>query len=181
VTTLFADIRGFTSYSEKLEPEVTVDVLNRYLTLASEAILSEEGTLDKFYGDGVMALFNAPLSQPDHVLRAVRSALKIMDALNEIHQQMLPENRLAFGMGITTGPAVVGSIGSNTIKNYTAIGDSVSLASRLQSHAEPMQILLNVLAYERVRDHVVARELGYVQVKGHSEPDLVFEVLRLKE
>lgn len=180
VTTLFADIRGFTSFSEKLEPEKSVEVLNRYLTLASEAILSEEGTLDKFFGDGVMALFNVPLSQEDHVLRAVRSALKILKALEPIHAELPPENRLVFGVGITTGQAVVGSIGSNQIKNYTAIGDSVNLASRLQSHAEPMQILLNESAYIRVRDQVIARELGYVQIKGHSEPDLVFEVLGLR-
>ncbi len=180
VTTMFADIRGFTSFSEKLEPEVTVDVLNRYLTLASEVILSEEGTLDKFFGDGVMALFNAPLSQPDHTLRAVRSALKILDALREIHEEMPPEDRLSFGIGITVGAAVVGSIGSSRIKNYTAIGDCVSLASRLQSHAAPMQILLNVSAYEMVQDHVIVQELGYIQVKGHSEPDLVFEVMGLK-
>ncbi|HNT76107.1 MAG TPA: adenylate/guanylate cyclase domain-containing protein [Anaerolineae bacterium] len=180
LTTLFADIRGFTTFSEKLAPEESVDVLNRYLTLASEAILSEEGTLDKFFGDGVMALFNAPLSQPDHTLRAVRSALKILDALKVIHQELPPINRLAFGIGITTGPAVVGSIGSTMIKNYTAIGDSVNLASRLQSHAEPMQILLNVPAYQQVAEHVIAREIGYVQVKGHSEPDLVYEVLGLR-
>ncbi len=180
VTTLFADIRGFTAFSEKLEPETTVEVLNRYLTLASEAILSEEGTLDKFFGDGVMAIFNAPLYQADHTLRAVKSALKILDALRDIHGQMPPEDCLAFGIGITTGAAVVGSIGSHTIKNYTAVGDCVSLASRLQSHAAPLQILLNTAAYDNVYMHVRARELGYVQVKGHSEPDLVFEVLGLR-
>jgi adenylate cyclase len=180
VTTLFADIRGFTAFSEKLEPEATVEVLNRYLTLASEAILSEEGTLDKFFGDGVMALFNAPLSQSDHTLRAVRSALKILDALKDTYTELLPENRLAFGIGITAGHAVVGSIGSHAIKNYTAIGDCVSLASRLQTHAGPLQILLNTTAYDNVYMHVRARELGYIQVKGHSEPDLVFEVLGLR-
>ncbi len=180
ITTLFADIRGFTAFSEKLEPETTVEVLNRYLTLASEAILSEEGTLDKFFGDGVMALFNAPLFQADHTLRAVRSALKLLDALKGTYAELPPENRLAFGIGITAGQAVVGSIGSHTIKNYTAIGDCVSLASRLQSHASPLQILLNTTAYDNVCDHVRARELGYIQVKGHSEPDLVFEVLGLR-
>ncbi len=180
VTTLFADIRGFTAFSEKLEPETTVEVLNRYLTLASEAILSEEGTLDKFFGDGVMALFNAPLAQTEHTLRAVRSALKLLDALKGTYAELSPENRLAFGIGITAGHAVVGSIGSHAIKNYTAIGDCVSLASRLQTHASPLQILLNTTAYDNVCDHVRARELGYIQVKGHSEPDLVFEVLGLR-
>jgi len=180
ITTLFADIRGFTAFSEKLEPETTVEVLNRYLTLASEAILSEEGTLDKFFGDGVMALFNAPLSQADHTLRAVRSALKLLDTLKDTYAELLPENRLAFGIGITAGYAVVGSIGSHTIKNYTAIGDCVSLASRLQTHAGPLQILLNTTAYDNVCNRVRARELGFIQVKGHSEPDLVFEVLGLR-
>jgi len=180
ITTLFADIRGFTAFSEKLEPETTVEVLNRYLTLASEAILSEEGTLDKFFGDGVMALFNAPLSQTDHTLRAVRSALKLLDALKGTYAELAPENRLAFGIGITAGHAVVGSIGSHAIKNYTAIGDCVSLASRLQTHAGPLQILLNTTAYDNVYMHVRARELGYIHVKGHSEPDLVFEVLGLR-
>lgn len=181
VTTLFADIRGFTAFSEKLEPEVSVEVLNHYLTLASEAVLSEEGTLDKFLGDGVMAIFNTPLEQPDHTLRAVRSALKIMEALEITHQALPPENRLAFGVGITMGVAVVGSIGSNTIKNYTAIGDSVNLASRLQNLAKPLQILLNVPAYEQVREAVLVQELGYRKIKGHSEPDLVYEVLGLRE
>lgn len=181
VTTLFADIRGFTAFSEKLEPEASVEVLNRYLTLASEAILSEEGTLDKFFGDGVMAIFNAPLAQADHTLRAIRSALTILSTLKKMHKELPPANRLAFGIGITTGHAVVGSIGSTQIRNYTAIGDSVNLASRLQSHATPGQILLSAPAYHLVSDQVISRDLGYIQVKGHSEPDLVFEVLGLKE
>lgn len=180
LTTLFADIRGFTTFSEKLEPEASVEVLNRYLTLASEAILSEEGTLDKFFGDGVMAFFNAPLAQADHALRAVHSALAIRTALVKLHQELPPASRLAFGIGITTGTAVIGSIGSNEIRNYTAIGDCVNLASRLQGHAGPGQILLSAPAYELVRDRVEGRELGYIQVKGHSDPDLVYEVLGLK-
>ncbi len=180
VTILFSDIRGFTAFSEKREPEASVKVLNYYLTLAAEAILAEEGTLDKFLGDGVMAIYNAPLPQPDHVLRAVRSALAIREAIREAHKVMPPDARLSFGVGITTGPAVIGSIGSTKIRNYTAIGDSVNMASRLQAHAKPGQILLNVTAYEAVRDYVIGRELGYVHLKGHSEPDLVYQVLDLK-
>ncbi len=181
LTTLFADIRGFTTFIEKMEPEASVEVLNRYLTLASEAILSEEGTLDKFFGDGVMALFNAPLLQPDHTLRAVRSALVIRESLIQLHHELAPANRLAFGIGITTGTAVIGSIGSTEIRNYTAIGDCVNLAARLQGHAGPGQILLSAEAYERIQEHVVGRELGYIQVKGHSTPDLVYEVLGLQD
>ena len=181
VTILFADIRGFTSFSENLQPEASVEVLNRYLTLASEAVLTEEGTLDKFLGDGVMAIYNAPLAQPDHALRAVHSALAIQRAVKEMHHELPPENRLHFGIGITSGLAVVGSIGSTKIRNYTAIGDTVNLASRLQAQAAPGQVLLDKAAYEHVKDRIIARELGYVQVKGHSEPDLVFEVLGLDE
>ena len=181
VTILFADIRGFTSFSEKLQPEASVEVLNRYLTLASEAVLAEEGTLDKFLGDGVMAIYNAPLAQPDHALRAVRSALAVQKAVREMHNELPPANCLHFGVGITSGLAVVGSIGSTKIRNYTAIGDTVNLASRLQAQAEPGQVLLDKAAYEYVKDRIIARELGYVQVKGHSEPDLVFEVVGLED
>jgi PAS domain S-box-containing protein len=181
VTILFADIRGFTSFSEKLQPEASVEVLNRYLTLASEAVLAEEGTLDKFLGDGVMAIYNAPLAQPDHALRAVRSALAIQEAVKDIHSELPPEDCLHFGIGITSGLAVVGSIGSTKIRNYTAIGDTVNLASRLQAQAEPGQVLVDKSAYGHLKDHIIARELGYVQVKGHSEPDLVFEVLGLED
>ncbi|MBN1873165.1 MAG: GAF domain-containing protein [Anaerolineae bacterium] len=180
VTVLFSDIRGFTSFSEKREPEESVEVLNHYLTLAAEAILAEEGTLDKFLGDGVMAIYNAPLTQEDHVLRAVRSALAIRDAIAGAHKVLPEEAHLSFGVGITTGYAVIGSIGSTKIRNYTAIGDSVNMASRLQSHAKEGEILLNLEAYEVVRDLVIGRELGYIQLKGHSEPDLVFQVLDLK-
>ncbi len=180
VSILFADIRGFTAFSEKLEPEASVEVLNHYLTLAAEAILAEEGTLDKFIGDGVMAIYNAPLAQTDHTLRAVQSALAIRDSITNSHRSMPADQQLNFGVGITMGPAVVGSIGSDAIRNYTAIGDTVNLASRLQSHAGPGQVLLNVTAYERVCEFVHCKELGYIHVKGHSEPDLVFEVLGLK-
>jgi PAS domain S-box-containing protein len=181
VTALFADIRGFTSYSEKVDPEILVEVLNRHLTLAADAILAEEGTLDKFMGDAVMAIFNAPLPQPDHVLRAVRTALTMQRTIAEMHAHLPADERLSFGIGITTDQAVIGNVGSATIHNYTAIGDSVNTAQRLQTHAKPGQILLNTTAYERVREHVIGRELGLVQLKGHSEPDRVFEVLGLTD
>ncbi len=180
ITVLFADIRGFTTFSARVEPEVQVEVLNRHLTLAAEAILAEEGTLDKFLGDAVMALFNAPLPQPDHTLRAVRAALAMQQAIVHLHDHLPPGERLSFGVGITTGQAVVGNIGSATIHNYTAIGDSVNMAQRLQGHAAPGQILLNHAAFERVREHVQGRELGLVHLKGHSEQDWVYEVVGLR-
>ena len=180
-TILFADIRGFTAFGEKLSPEVLVEVLNQHLTLAAQAVLGQEGTLDKFIGDAVMAIFNAPLPQPDHALRAVRAAWNMQQAIVALHADSPPDKQLSFGVGIVTGPSIVGNVGSPELHNYTAIGDSVNLAARLQSYARGGQVLLDVKAYEQVRDQIVARELGAVQIKGHSEPDLVFEVLRLRE
>ncbi len=180
LTVLFADIRNFSIYSEKSTPEDLVQVLNQHLTLAADAVLAEEGTLDKFMGDAVMALFNAPLPQPDHTLRAVRAALAMQQAILKMHADIPEENRLNFGVGITTGSAVVGNIGSTAIHNYTAIGDSVNTASRLQNYARPGQILLNAQAYRRVQEYVIGHEIGMIQLKGHSEPDLIFEITALK-
>ncbi len=181
ITVLFADIRGFTAFSERTDPERLVEILNRYLTLAADAVLNEEGTLDKFMGDAVMAIFNAPLEQTDHTLRAVRAAIAIRDSIRRLHEQLDPPYRLNFGIGITSGASVVGNIGSTEIRNYTAIGDSVNLAYRFQSHAGPGQIFLNELAYRHVQSRVEAVMRGPILVKGHTEPDIVYEVLSLKE
>jgi len=137
ITVLFADIRKFVSFGERVEPEFQIEVLNRHLTVAAEAVLAEDGTIDKFMGDCMMAIFNAPLPQPDHPLRAVRAALRIQQATAEMHAHTPPDEQLKFGVGITTGYAVVGNIGSTTQHTYTAIGDIVNLAYVLQSHANP--------------------------------------------
>ena len=181
ITVLFADIRNFSGFSEHMRPEMLIEILNKHLTLAAEAVLAEEGTLDKFMGDAVMAIFNAPLQQPDHVLRAVRAALKMQQAISYLHADLPPDERLGFGIGVTTGSAVVGNIGSATIQNYTAIGDSVNVAQRLQAQAQANQILLNETAYDWIKHLIIGRELEPVLLKGHSEPNRVFEVIRLQE
>ncbi len=181
VTILFADVRGFVAFGEKVEPEFQIEMLNRHLTRAAEAVMAEQGTLDKFMGDCMMAIFNAPLPQPDHSLRAVRTALNIQRTIAEMHTQIPPDARLHFGIGIATGYAVVGNIGATTLYNYTAIGDIVNLAYLLQSHARPGQILLSAPAYEQVKEHIVGQELGFVHLKGHSKPDLVIEALGLQK
>jgi PAS domain S-box-containing protein len=180
ITSFYADIRGFTSFSEKTRPEFQIEVLNKHLTLAAGAILEHEGTLDKFVGDAVMAVFNTPEPQEDHTLRAVRAALAMQKAIRDGHQQMDEQERLHFGVGITVGEAVVGNIGSAVVQNFTAIGDSVNFSSRLSDIAGPDQIFISAEAYERVKDHVEARLVGDVQVKGHSSPDKVYEILGLK-
>jgi PAS domain S-box-containing protein len=180
ISSFYADIRGFTLFSEKTEPEFQIEVLNKHLALTAEAILSQEGTLDKFVGDSAMALFNAPEPQQDHTLRAVKAALVLQQLVCERHTEMDERERLHFGVGITVGQAVVGNIGSLARKNFTAIGDCVNLSARLSSVAGPDQILISAAAYERVKDWVEARFIGDVQLKGHSQPDSVYEVLGLK-
>ncbi len=180
VTTFFADIRGFTTFSEHLDPERLMDVLNRYLSLGAEAVFLQEGTLDKFQGDMVMAFFNAPVDQEDHALRAVRAALAMRADVQAYHKTVEPSYRLSFGIGINTGEAVVGNVGTAQIKNYTIIGDSVNLAKRLQDYAAPNQILLGSATYELVQEYVVARELEPVRVKGREAVERVFELIDLK-
>jgi len=180
VTVLFADIRGFTSFSEHRDPATLVEVLNRYLALGATAVLEEEGTLDKFMGDAVMAIFNAPLPQPDHTLRAVRAALRLRETVRKVHQNLPPPDRLNFGIGIAVGEAVVGNVGTAQQLNYTAIGACINLAKRLQEHAAPGQILLDHNAYERVREAVEARALPPLSLKGFSTPIEVYELLGLR-
>jgi adenylate cyclase len=180
ITSMFADIRGFTDFSRRHDPETLVDVLNQYLDVGAKAVLAEDGTLDKFMGDAVVALFNAPLPQPDHVLRAVRAALRMQEAVTSLHQDLPPTRQLGYGVGITVGDAVVGNIGTAQQMNYTAIGPSVNLARRLQEAAAPGQVLLTRLAYQRVRAHVEAKLLPEIHVEGIQEPIEVYELLRLR-
>jgi class 3 adenylate cyclase len=180
ITSFYADIRGFTAFSEKTSPEFQIEVLNKHLTLAAAAILAQEGTLDKFVGDSAMAIFNAPEPQEDHTLRAVRAALAMQQAVLVYHTQVDEREQLHFGIGITVGEAVVGNIGSSVVQNFTAVGDCVNFSSRLSGQAGPGQVFISTEAYERVQDQVEARFVGYVQVKGHSQPDPVYEVVGLR-
>jgi PAS domain S-box-containing protein len=180
VTSFYADIRAFTAFSEKTEPEFQIDVLNQHLTLVAEAILAQEGTLDKFVGDAAMAIFNAPEPQEDHTLRAVRAAVAAQQAIRKGHQQMKENERLFFGIGITVGEAVVGNIGSDLLHNYTAIGDCINYSSRLSDIAGPGEIYISAEAYGRVKDHVEVEFMGDVQVKGREAGE-VYRVLSLRE
>jgi adenylate cyclase len=180
IAIVFADIRGFTTFSEHLAPEALVEVLNAYLALAADAVLAHEGTLDKFMGDAVMGLFNVPLDQTEYTLRAAKAALKMQHDIREFHRHTEAAPNLNFGVGINAGEAVVGNIGTEKQRNYTAIGDSVNYAKRLQENAKAGQILMSQAAYDRVKDLVVVNELPPLQVKGRSVAEPVFEVLGLK-
>jgi len=180
ITTMFADIRGFTSFSEKLDPQELVSVLNRYLSVVADAVLKEEGTIDKFLGDAVMAWFNAPIPQPDHMLRAVRAAVGTREAVTELRAQMPPELRLAFGVGIHYGEAVLGLVGTESRLDYTAIGDSVNTAKRIQENSGPNQILISGPAYDLAREWIQVKEVAPIQAKGKREPVPVYEVLGIR-
>jgi len=180
ITILFADIRGFTAYSEKHSPEELVAVLNRYLAAAADAVLASEGTVDKFLGDAVMAWYNAPLPQPDHTLRAVKSALAIRDAVAALHAELPPEAHLDFGVGIHYGDAILGWIGTEKRLEYTAISDSVNTTKRIQENCAKNQILISREAYERVKDEIDAKPFLPLSVKGKTQPLDVYEVLGLK-
>ena len=177
VTILFADIRGFSAFSETRMSDELIEILNRHLSLAAQAVLEQEGTLDKFMGDAVMALFNVPLPQPDHTLRAVQAALAMQEAIAAYQRELDGEVWLSFGVGINVGEAVVGNVGTAELMNYTAIGDSVNLAKGLQENAEAGQILLSQSAYEAVRKHVQVRALEPIKVKGRSGPEPVYELV----
>ena len=180
ITVLFADIRGFTTYSESLAPEKLVFVLNRYLAAMAEAVLAQEGTIDKFMGDAIMAWFNAPVPQPDHTLRAVKTAIAIRDSVENLYKELPEDSHLAFGVGIHYGDAVLGLIGTEKRLEYTAISDSVNIAKRIQENSAKNQILISREAYERVQDDIEAIPHANMNAKGKTQPIEVFEVLRLK-
>jgi adenylate cyclase len=181
LTVLFADIRGFTSYSEQISPERLVAVLNRYLAAMAEAVLSQEGTIDKFLGDAIMAWFNAPIPQIDHTLRAVKAALLLRETVENLYKELPEDSHLAFGVGIHYGDAVLGLIGTERRLEYTAISDSVNTAKRIQENSDKNQILISKEAYERVKDIVDASYSASMLVKGKSQPVEVYEVSGLKK
>ncbi len=176
ITTLFADVRGFTAFSESLAPEKLVSIINLYLAAAAEAVLGQEGTLDKFMGDSIMAIFNAPIPQSDHILRAVRAALGIRGAFHTLYHQLSPEFHLDFGVGIHYGEAVLGLVGTEKRVDYTAIGDSVNTAKRIQENTAGGQILISRVAYDHVRQAVIAAPSKPIFAKGKKEPIEVFQI-----
>ncbi|MBK6792219.1 MAG: GAF domain-containing protein [Anaerolineales bacterium] len=180
ITALFADIRGFTTYSEHLAPEKLVSILNLYLAAMADAVLAQEGTVDKFMGDAIMAWFNAPIPQPDHTLRAVKTAIAIRESIESLYKELAPDSHLSFGVGIHFGDAVLGLIGTEKRLEYTAISDTVNTAKRVQENSGKNQILISREAYERVKKQVEAKPVAEMTVKGRSKPVEVLEVLNLK-
>ena len=169
MTVLFADLRGFTTFTEGIQhPAEVVDLLNRYFNAVVPILIEEGGTVDKFVGDAVMAVFNTPTLQPDHALRAVRAAHRMQLAVDEVARAHPEWPR--FRIGVNTGSALVGNIGSEELRNYTAIGDAVNTAARLETAAEPGEVLMGATTYELVRHAVQAESVGLIEVKGKVQP-----------
>ena len=177
ITVLFADVRGFSTFSERTPPERLVKLLNHYMTVAADAVLAEEGTLDKFMGDAVMAFFNAPMPQSDHLLRALRAAWVLNEQVKDLHQRLPKRYHLHFGVGVGVGQALVGNIGTPQMMNFTAIGDAVNKVKRLQENAQGGQILIAQETFRLVEEHVGARYLGDLHLKGQRQPEPVYEVI----
>lgn len=189
ITVLFSDIRNFTTLSERLRPEEVVEILNRWFEAACTVLREEGGSIDKFVGDAVMAEFGMPLAQPDHARRAVRAALRLAALAAELKAWMsrrfadrdLPE--FAIGIGLHSGMAVVGNIGSSQRMEYTAIGDTVNLASRLEGVTKTLGCVVAAsrATVERVGDGLETGRSEILKVKGRDEAVEVFEILGLKE
>ncbi len=179
VTVLFSDLSGYTTIAEKLDPEQVYELIDRTLQAFTDQIYAHEGTIDKVMGDGVMALFGAPIAHEDDPVRAVRAALGMQDALKKINVDL--ETRLGISLrvriGLHTGTVVVGNIGSDLRMEYTALGDTVNVAARLQSVAEPGTILVSRPVYQASKPLFEFRELGSIRVKNRVEPVEIFEAL----
>jgi adenylate cyclase len=185
ITVLFSDIRGFTDLAERIPPEALVQILNQHFTAAGDIILRHGGTLDKFIGDAVMAFWGAPVPREDHALLAVRTALEMQAAVRGLDAQFRERlgERLRVGIGINTGDAVVGHIGTPRRLGYTAIGDPVNLAARVEAmtREEQAEILITQFTYELVKFSVDAEPLGVVPVRGRKDPVAIYRVRGLKE
>jgi len=182
IAVLFVDIRGFTTMSEVLKPEEVVEILNEYLSLTTQSIFNNKGTLDKFVGDATMAVFNAPLDLDDYIYRAVKTAWDMKagsEALAEKFEKRFGRS-VAFGIGVNCGDAVVGNIGCEFRMDYTAIGDTVNTAARLESNAKRGQILISQEVYDNVKDRVEVTPIGELPLKGKEVGVFIYQIDNVK-
>ncbi len=182
IAVLFVDIRGFTTMSEALEPEQVVEILNNYLNLTTNAIFKNKGTLDKFVGDATMAVFNSPFDLEDYVFKAVCAAMDIVAGGAALEDELLKKfgRSVGFGVGVNCGPAVVGNVGCEFRMDFTAIGDTVNTAARLEANAKKGQVLISDEVYERLKDRIEVEEIGEIPLKGKSKGVCVYSVLNVK-
>lgn len=181
LTVLFSDIRDFTSMSEKMPPEDVVSMLNEYFSVMTEIILRNRGTVDKFVGDGIMAVYGAPIHSNNHILQAIKTAIKMRDSMIELNKKWASSKSKGFKIGITinSGEMVVGFIGSQKRLEYTVIGDSVNISERLQSLCKKHNatIVISENTYKKIKDDVVAKDLGKIKLKGKEKKIRAYELV----
>jgi adenylate cyclase len=181
MSVFFSDVRGFTTISEKLDPQVLSSVLNEYLTPMTNIVFDNKGTLDKYMGDAVMAFFGAPIYFPDHAKHACRCAIQSIEKLKHIQVQFQQRNlpNIDIGIGVNTGDMSVGNMGSDTVRSYTVMGDAVNLGSRLEGINKEYgtRIIISEFTYDEVKDSFTAREVDWVRVKGKYKPVKIFELI----
>jgi PAS domain S-box-containing protein len=181
ISVLFADVRDFTRWSEELQPEDLMTIINNYLSVASDAIDFHKGIVDKYIGDAVTGLFNTPLNpNPDHALAAVRAAMGIRSDVQGLHDILPEEQRLRFGIGIHTGTAVLGNVGSSERREYSAIGDAMDLSKLLQENAKHGDIILSQATFEQVKDHFRCEALTPEKTKGRADFTVMYKVIGVK-
>ena len=176
VTVLFADLGGYTAFAERATPTEVVAMLNTVFGAAVPVVLAEGGAVVQFMGDAMMAIFNAPRPQPDHALRAARSALGLQAVVGQLP---LAGARPRFRVGLNSGPAIVGNIGAAEIRNFLAIGDTTNLAARLQTYAPEGSVVMGAGTYDLIRAEAIVRPLGTPALKGKEQPVEVWELLGL--
>jgi class 3 adenylate cyclase len=181
VTILFADLTGFTTFADSVPPEHVMETLNQTFSRLTKIVADNHGTFDKYLGDGLMAFYGAPIASDNDALNAIRTAVGMREAFKELTEQWGdgPRSQLGLAVGINSGEAIVGNLGSERLMNYTVIGDAVNIAARLEDRAGPGQILIGESTFALVEDMVVARKFGQVELQGRSKPVLAYELVRL--
>jgi class 3 adenylate cyclase len=177
VTSLFADLRGYTALADDRPPEDTLDLLNRYLSAVSDAVEDQDGTVADLLGDGVFAFFGAPMMHSNDAERAVRAAVEMQHAVASLELPWMPEVRLQTGIGITTGEVIAGNVGSERRMHYAVVGDAVNVAARLQVAAGPGQILVDEATHQLVDDRVTSQDLGSLRLAGKGSWVRAFNIL----
>lgn len=180
-TILFSDIRGFTTLSEGMSPMELISFLNIYLSRMTDIVMETHGTLDKYIGDAVVAFWGTPIELPNHALNGCQAAVRMIQGLKQFNEEQakLGKKPINIGIGLNSGTITVGNIGSDKKKNYTAIGDNTQLAEDLQDENKVYKtnIIISEYTYEKVKDHVVVRELDLIHVKGEEKPIRIYELL----
>ncbi len=185
VTMLFSDIRGFTTLSEGMSAKELIDFLNDYLSIMTNILMENKGTLDKYIGDAIVGFWGAPVDLEDHAYYACLSAVKMIRSLKEFNDRMeaIGKSKINIGIGLNTGKIIVGNIGSEKKMNYTALGDTAILTEELQDENKTYNtnIIISEFTYEKVKDYAKVRELGEYQAKHREKPIKIYELIDIRE